>query len=178
MESLLREFRKKPLFEPGSLPHKPGTSEGKEAGRDEIEKIIPHRPPMLLIDTLTGIDVKEGLISGNRYIDPGDPVFRGHFPEFPVYPGVLEVEMIGQLGLCLYYFIANDTTAVEDHARPVDIRATRIMGAIYLEPLLPGAAAVVLAKSLDFDGFFGTAIGQVLSDGKVCCVAAGEVVFP
>jgi hypothetical protein len=43
---------------------------------------------------------------------------------------------------------------------------------------LPESQALILAKKLDYDGFFGTALGQVVSGGKVCCTAVGEVVFP
>ncbi len=171
-EKLLKEYRKKALFLSEELPHR------ELIGRKKIEKILPHRPPMLLIDAVTGLDTEKGLISGERYIDPGDPVFAGHFPRFPVYPGVLEVEMIGQLGLCLYYFVTHNRTTVGEDAQPVDIRATRILGAHYLEPLIPGTTARILARKMDYDGFFGTAVGQIIADGKICCVAAGEVVFP
>ena len=171
-EQLLRAYKKKLLFSPSDLPHKPAVE------REQIKQIIPHREPMLLIDSIKGLDFEEGLIAGSRYMDPKDPVFSGHFPKYPVYPGSLEVEMIGQLGLCLYYFVMNETAEIGPSAKPVDIRATKILGAQYLQPLLPGKNAVILAKKLDYDGFFGTAAGQVVSEGKVCCTAVGEVVFP
>jgi len=73
--------------------------------RNGITRILPHREPVLLVDRLTGISFEEEAIAGSRFISPADPVFAGHFPDFPVYPGTLEVEMIGQLGLCLHYFL-------------------------------------------------------------------------
>ncbi len=171
-EKLLKEHRKKPVALPEDMPVR------TEIGREEIKRIIPHRDPMLLIDRITGLDLENGIITGERFLSPEDPVFAGHFPDFPVYPGSLEIEMTGQLGLCLYYFVQNKRTDIGGDAVPVDIRATRVLGAHYLAPLLPGTTAVIVAKSLDFDGFFAKAFGQVIADGTVCCTAIGEVVFP
>lgn len=171
-EQLLREHRKKPLFQPEDLPCR------MDVPQEQIKLIIPHRQPMLLIDSITDLDFEKGEIAGTRFMDPRDPVFAGHFPDYPVYPGSLEVEMIGQLGLCLYYFVTNKTDEIAPSAQPVDIRATRILGALYLEPLLPGKDAVILSRRLEYDGFFATAVGQVVSEGSVCCTAVGEVVFP
>ena len=171
-EQLLKQYRKKPVALPEDLPVRTAV------GREGIRRIIPHRDPMLFVDKITGLDLENGIITGERYLSPDDPVFAGHFPDFPVYPGSLEVEMTGQLGLCLFYFVQNGRTDIGDDAEPVDIRATRVLGAHYLAPLLPGTTAVIVAKQIDYDGFFAKAIGQVIADGTVCCTAIGEVVFP
>lgn len=171
VDGLLKSHRKKPLFDWGALPCK------TVQGQDQIRRIIPHRDPFLLIDAITGLDVEQGLISCARYVDPGDPVFAGHFPDFPIYPGVLQVEMAGQAGLSLHYFVLNNRTDIGADAEPVMLRATKILGALYLEPVLPGMNLVILGRKLDYDGYFATMIGQVIADGKVCTVVAGEVVF-
>ena len=57
------------------------------------------------------------------------------------------------------------------------VRATRIVGAHYLEPVLPGRHVVLFAKKLEYDEYFATVIGQVIADGKVACAAIGEVCF-
>lgn len=171
-EDLLKRYKKKPIVSPGEL------SVSLQINKEGIKKIIPHREPMLLVDSLTGLDVDQGVITGTRYLDPKDPVFSGHFPEYPVYPGNLQIEMVGQLGLCLYYFVQNKTSEISPDAAAVDIRATKVLGALFSAPLLPGTEAVIMARQVEFDGFFGAAVGQVISGGTVCCTAVGEVVFP
>jgi len=169
-DALLRQCRKKPLFAPGDLTP-------LAWGREEIKRILPHREPFLLVDRLTGVSFTDGAIAGSRVISSDDPVFAGHFPEYPVYPGSLEVEMIGQLGLCLHYFLLSRSSAVPSEARPPQVRATRILGAYYLEPVLPGREVALLAKKLEYDEYFATMIGQLIADGKVACAAIGEVCF-
>ena len=169
-DSLLRQFRKKPLFAVDRLTP-------LDWGKDDIKRILPHREPFLLVDRLTGISFDDESIAGSRVITADDPVFAGHFPDFPVYPGSLEVEMIGQLGLCLYYFLQNRSSVVPKEVQSLRVRATRIVGAYYLEPVLPGREITLLAKKLEPDEYLATMIGQVVVDGKVACAAIGEVCF-
>jgi 3-hydroxymyristoyl/3-hydroxydecanoyl-(acyl carrier protein) dehydratase len=170
-DALLRQHRKKPLVAPDSFTP-------LAWGRDEIKRILPHREPFLLVDRLTGVSFDEEAIAGVRFISSDDPIFAGHFPDYPVYPGCLEVEMIGQLGLCLHYFLQSRSTDVPPVVRPLQVRATRIIGAYYLEPVLPGREVALIAKKLEHDEFFATMIGQVIADGRVACAAIGEVCFP
>ena len=167
-EALLKQHRKKLLVQPQDVGVRLGI------GREGIEQILPHREPFLLVDRLTGVDLELELITGSRTVRHDDPVFKGHFPDHPVYPGVLELEMIGQLGLCLHYFLENQVTEIVSGARPVPIRATRSLGAYYLEPVLPGTEVTLIAKKLDFDGFLARIIGQAVAEGKVCCVTISE----
>ncbi len=169
-DALLRQYRKKPLIAPDSLTP-------LAWGRDQIMRILPHREPFLLLDRLTGVSLTDEAIAGARIISADDPVFAGHFPGYPVYPGCLEVEMIGQLGLCLHYFLQRRSSEVPSEAQSPQVRATRILGAHYLEPVLPGREVTLLAKKLEYDEYFATMIGQVIADGKVACAAAGEVCF-
>ena len=167
-DKILKKHRRSFLFPRESLPHK------LDIGRDDIKRIIPHREPFLFLDRLTGIDIAAGLISGERRIVHDDPVFRGHFPDYPIYPGVLELEMVGQLGLCLHYFLRAQTTTISSDASPVMVRATRLVGAYYQEPVLPDAQVSLLIKLLENDGFFATVIGQAIVADTVACVVIHE----
>jgi 3-hydroxyacyl-[acyl-carrier-protein] dehydratase len=170
-ENLLKLYRKKKLFDPEHI------HQLCDIKQDAIKNIIPHRDPSLLVDELTGIDLVEGRISGIREIPVDDPIFRGHFPGTPLYPGSQTVEMIGQLSLCLYYFLENETDIIRIDAAPVSVRASRILGAVFLEPIMPGDRVELLAAKTENDGFFARAIGQAVVGSRVCCVSAGEVCF-
>ncbi|MCX4269682.1 MAG: 3-hydroxyacyl-ACP dehydratase FabZ [Lachnospiraceae bacterium] len=66
-------------------------------GIKEIEKIIPHRHPFLLIDRIESLEPGERAV-GYKAVSFEEPYFRGHFPEEPVMPGVLIVEALAQVG--------------------------------------------------------------------------------
>jgi len=66
---------------------------------DDILKLIPHRPPFLWIDEVVSID--EARIHVRKFVDPSLDVFQGHYPHFPVLPGVLQCEAALQAGALL-----------------------------------------------------------------------------
>lgn len=63
--------------------------------KEEIKKIIPHRDPMLLVDEVVQME-PESSITTRFYVDPEREIFKGHFPEDPVLPGVYTVEIMAQ----------------------------------------------------------------------------------
>jgi len=69
----------------------------KKLNKEEIEKIIPHRPPFLLVDEV--VEVEPGKkIKGIKYVSGDEYYFKGHFPSNPIMPGVLIIETIAQVG--------------------------------------------------------------------------------
>lgn len=62
----------------------------------DIQKILPHRPPFLLVDKV--LDIDDTHIIGLKNVTMNEPFFVGHFPQEPVMPGVLQVEAMAQTG--------------------------------------------------------------------------------
>ncbi len=67
---------------------------------DQIKKRIPHRAPMLLIDRVEDIVADETAV-GIKAVSNGEPFFAGHFPDYPIMPGVLIIEAMAQTSACL-----------------------------------------------------------------------------
>lgn len=65
--------------------------------KEEIKAIIPHREPFLFVDEIIELEPLNYAV-GLRHIDSSDEVFQGHFPEYPVLPGVLVIEALAQVG--------------------------------------------------------------------------------
>ncbi|AMW32586.1 3-hydroxyacyl-[acyl-carrier-protein] dehydratase [Fervidobacterium changbaicum] len=62
--------------------------------KDEILKILPHRDPILLVDEV--LEQGEDYIVAKKYVKSDEPIFKGHFPDYPIYPGVYIIEGLAQ----------------------------------------------------------------------------------
>lgn len=63
---------------------------------NQIREILPHRYPMLLVDRI--LEVSEDRVVGIKNVTANEPFFQGHFPDYPIMPGVLIVEAMAQCG--------------------------------------------------------------------------------
>ena len=63
--------------------------------KEEIKAIIPHRDPMLLVDTVEEMEAGDHIVT-TFFVDPAREIFKGHFPGEPVLPGVYSVECMAQ----------------------------------------------------------------------------------
>lgn len=169
-EGLARAGRKRPLFTPEA-------AHAVDLGRPAIERLLEHREPFLFVDRITHVDLAAQTIVGRRWLDPKDPVFVGHFPREPIYPGVLQVESMGQLGLCLFALGARGRTTVAPDDTPPAVRGLKIHHAAFLAPVRPGDELVMLARAVEIDAYTGTAVGQLFVGDTCCCFAIMEVYF-
>ena len=94
MAKIIRKMAKKALAKPEAPEYDPN----KEPLIDinGIRKILPHRPPFLLVDKI--IDRTETSVIGVKNVTMNEPFFVGHFPDEPVMPGVLIIEAMAQVG--------------------------------------------------------------------------------
>lgn len=118
----------------------------------DIQKILPHRFPFLLVDRVTEITLDESLV-GYKNITIGEQIFEGHFPDHPIYPGVMILEGMAQAGGILafksmnlgeeeaknkvVYFMSIDKAKFRNPVRPGDrleyrMRVLKHKGAIWL----------------------------------------------
>jgi len=68
-----------------------------EIGIREIMKLLPHRYPMLLVDRVIECDGQKRIVA-IKNVTVNEPFFQGHFPGFPIMPGVLQIEAMAQTG--------------------------------------------------------------------------------
>jgi 3-hydroxymyristoyl/3-hydroxydecanoyl-(acyl carrier protein) dehydratase len=169
LSALARAGKKRPLWTPSATTHE------VDFGRAAVEKLLPHRPPFLFVDRITSLDLTVPGIAGTRRIDPKDPIFVGHFPTHPIYPGVLLLETMGQLGICLAHFTARKTHELAPDTKPVDVRALKIHTALFLAEVSPGDEVQILATELDANDQTAICAGQILKGDVIAAFAVMEV---
>lgn len=121
---------------------------GNSLDVDQIQQLLPHRAPFLFLEKLTDIVPGESAI-GHKAVSFNEPHFQGHFPDFPVMPGVLIVEAMAQaagalvmhtLGLGaknrLVYFMTIDKARFRRPVRPgemlrMPVRALQKRGPVW-----------------------------------------------
>src|SRR3954470_21640538 len=96
---------------------------------NEIRRILPHRYPMLLVDRIVELEAER--IVGIKNVTSNEPFFAGHFPDFPVMPGVLIVEAMAQTAGVLVL------KSIEDRDRKLVFLAA-VEQARFRKPVLPG----------------------------------------
>ena len=134
--------------------------------KNQIMEIIPHRDPFLLIDEVEELEIGKRVVA-KKYIAPDSFWFRGHFPEHPVTPGVLIVEMLAQAGAVCALALPENKGKIAFFAG--------IDKAKFRRQVLPGDTLRLEVEMLKVRGSFGIGKAVATVDGEGAVTA--EITF-
>ncbi len=129
----------------------------------EIQGILPHRYPFLLVDRV--VEIGPDKIVARKNVSAGEPFFQGHFPGHPVMPGVLIIEALAQAGAIL----AAKATGFDPATQVVYFMA--IDKAKFRKPVVPGDQLVLEVVPLRKGGSIWKMRGEAKVDGALVCEA-------
>ena len=132
----------------------------------QIAQILPHRYPMLMVDRI--LEITEDSIVGIKNVTNSEPHFTGHFPGFPVMPGVLIIEAMAQVAGILVGKLA-------PHTRGKIMFLASIEEAKFRKPVVPGDQLRIEMKLMRLKYTVAkmrgvaTVDGQVVSEATLMC---------
>jgi UDP-3-O-[3-hydroxymyristoyl] N-acetylglucosamine deacetylase/3-hydroxyacyl-[acyl-carrier-protein] dehydratase len=148
-----------------SVAPRPVAAEAGVLDINEIQRILPHRYPFLMVDRI--VELGDSGATGVKAVTINEPYFQGHFPGHPVMPGVLQVEAMAQV------------------ASIVMMRRTENMGKIgyfmsadsvkFRKPVVPGDTLFIQCEMLSMKKKLGKAACKCMVNGEV--VSEGELLF-
>lgn len=131
-----------------------------------IREILPHRYPFLLVDRVTEIEPGKS-ITAYKCVTQNEPFFMGHFPAYPVMPGVLQVEALAQTGAIM---------ALQDPDNAGKIALlTGVENFKFRRQVVPGDVLTLKVEIIRFRKNFGKAHGIASVEGEV--TAEGDLSF-
>jgi 3-hydroxyacyl-[acyl-carrier-protein] dehydratase len=129
----------------------------------EIMDFLPHRYPFLLIDRVVEFEPTKRLVA-IKNVTINEPFFQGHFPGYPIMPGVLVVEAMAQAGGIIMM------AEIPDRSKKLVV-FTGIERAKFRRPVTPGDQLRIEVEVLSFRPRAGRIEGKALVNGKVACEA-------
>jgi 3-hydroxyacyl-[acyl-carrier-protein] dehydratase len=129
----------------------------------EILGLLPHRYPFLLIDRIVEFERSKRLVA-IKNVTINEPFFQGHFPDYPIMPGVLVVEAMAQAGgIIMMYELPDRLSKL--------VVFTGIERAKFRRPITPGDQVRIEVEVLSFRARAGRILGRATVDGKLACEA-------
>lgn len=132
----------------------------------EIQKIIPHRYPFLLVDKIIDIEYGKKAV-GIKNVTVNEPFFQGHFPGNPIMPGVLIVEAMAQVG-------AVSILGMDEYKGKLAVFAG-IDGVRFKRQVVPGDTLRMEVEMIAIKRGIGKAKAEAYVDGELA--VAGELMF-
>ena len=131
-----------------------------------LQTLLPHRYPFLLLDRVTAFEANQTL-TAIKNVTMNEPFFQGHFPDFPVMPGVLIIEALAQTAALL--------TFSEERAEDAIYYFAGIDGARFKKPVLPGDQLIMTATlERGRAGIYKFAVkatvdGEIAAEANITC---------
>ena len=129
----------------------------------EIQKILPHRPPFLLVDTIVEMERLKRIV-GLKNVSINESFFQGHFPGKPVMPGVLIIEGMAQTGGLLLLLEIPDREKKLLYFAAVD-------DARFRRPVVPGDQLIMEVTVLKWRQTYCKLLGKATVNGEVAAEA-------
>ena len=134
----------------------------------QIQEILPHRYPFLLVDRVTEIVKNESLV-GYKNVSISEPVFEGHFPGHPIYPGVMILEGMAQAGGILAFKSMDDLS--EEEVKNKVVYFMSIDKAKFRNPVRPGDKLEYRVSVIKHKGAIWMLKGEAYVDGVLASEA-------
>jgi len=134
----------------------------------DIQNILPHRYPFLLVDRIDSLEVGKN-IDGYKNVSISEPVFQGHFPDHPIYPGVMIIEGMAQVGGVLAFKSMSEKDQANKDSKVVYFMS--IDKCKFRVPVTPGDKLVYKVSVIKNRGSMWSLDGKAYVDDKLVAQA-------
>jgi 3-hydroxyacyl-[acyl-carrier-protein] dehydratase len=140
-----------------------GLKDWRRMDIDEIKKILPHRYPFLFIDRVTNFTDKK--IEAIKNVTVDEPFFVGHFPDYPLMPGVLQIEAMAQAaGILIAKISGQEITGKNSLPLFLGIEKAR-----FRKMVRPGDQLKIICEIISLKGKIAKAQGKIyIGEEEIC----------